>query len=37
MKHNVKAGLSAAAILAAGLGFGLVDTTSAQAAERARG
>lgn len=34
MKHNVKAGLSAAAILAAGLGFGLVDTTSAQAAEK---
>lgn len=34
MKHNVKAGLSAAAILAAGLGFGLVDTTSAQAAEQ---
>eukprot|EP01012_Entosiphon_sulcatum_P060165 TRINITY_DN84977_c0_g1_i1.p1 TRINITY_DN84977_c0_g1~~TRINITY_DN84977_c0_g1_i1.p1 ORF type:complete len:222 (-),score=44.34 TRINITY_DN84977_c0_g1_i1:76-741(-) len=34
MKHNVKAGLSAAAILAAGLGFGLVDTSAAQAAEQ---
>lgn len=34
MKHNVKAGLSAAAILAAGLGFGLVDTSAAQAAEK---